>query len=103
MFTLHLHYLLKLKAVGKVVVPTKSWYNKQRESVGIEAWVWAMMKVAAAEYVLQHEGDETGLDRQGTYAQWVLTEDCQGETEIVTIEPGVVVGRRHCRRGQGAR
>jgi hypothetical protein len=46
-----LEYLLKRHTVGEVVVPSKSWYNKQREAVGIEAWVWAMIKVAGVEYL----------------------------------------------------
>ena len=53
MFQLHMDYLLKNGDKGKVVVPHKRWYSKQREAVGIEAWAWAMIKVAGAEWVLQ--------------------------------------------------
>jgi hypothetical protein len=47
-----------------------------------------MMKVAASEHFLQFGGDETGIDRQGTRAQWVMTEDSEGIVEIVTMEAG---------------
>ena len=54
MFQLHMDYLLKNGNKGKVVVPHKRWYRQQREAVGIEAWAWAMIKVARAEWVLQY-------------------------------------------------
>jgi hypothetical protein len=50
-----------------------------------------MMKVAASECVLQFGGEETGIDRQGTHAQWVMTEDSEVFTEIVTTEAGGVL------------
>jgi len=77
---------------SELFVPHKRWYAKQREAVGAEAWLWAMVQIAQAEHVLQHGSDEMGIDRQGTFAQWFLLESC-GVTGIITLEAGgVLVG-----------
>ena len=90
MLQIHSNYLIRGEKWADIYVPHKRWYSKQREAVGAEAWLWAMIKVAMADDVLQHGCDGTGIDRQGTFAQWALIET-DGTTEIVTMEAGGVL------------
>ena len=86
---LHVQYILQ-GGKSDIRVPHKRWYRKQREAVGAEGWLWAMIKVAGCDRVLQHGCDETGIERVATFTQWVLVET-GGETELITFEAGGVL------------
>ena len=68
------------------VVPEIDWFERLRERIGNESLLYAFVKIACAEEVLQHGSDETGIHRQGTYNQWVKIRNEHGEFEIVYIE-----------------
>ena len=88
---LHADYLLKTGGKGEVKnlirIPHKRWYDKQREAVGAEAWLWSMIQIAGADTVLQFGCDETSIDRTATFTQWVLIET-NGVTSLITMEAG---------------
>ena len=78
--------------LGSVYVPEEQWFRDQREAMGHEAWLRAMIDVAGAEEVLQYGFDETMIDRQSTMNQWTLMRE-GGELRVVTIEAGgIMVG-----------
>jgi hypothetical protein len=60
--------------------------------MGYEAWLYAMLDIAAADEILQYGFDETCLDRQSTMNQWTLIRE-DGELRVVTVEAGgIMVG-----------
>ena len=90
MLRIHANFMVEEKGCKNLKVLHKRWHSKQREGIGAEAWIWAMVQIAGADHVLQHGSDKTGIDRQTTLAQWVLIES-NGEKEVVTLESGGVL------------
>ena len=43
-------------------VPAERWFRSQRKGLGYEAWLYAMIRVAKCNAVLQWGFDETSLD-----------------------------------------
>ncbi len=43
-------------------VPAERWFRSQRKGLGYEAWLYAMIRVAKCNGVLQWGFDETSLD-----------------------------------------
>ncbi len=75
------------------VLPLERWFQVQREGLAMEAWTYAMMRVARAPSILQWGFDETKLDGISTINQWVLVQNGDTPPEIVTIEAaGLRVG-----------
>ena len=71
------------------------WFRHQREGIGVESWTYAMVALAGAEEVLQHGHDETSIDRQPTFNQWILIKDADGELDVVAVEAGgILVGSK---------
>ena len=74
-------------------VPMERWFRAQRKGLGYEAWVYAMLRVAKSEEILQFGFDETSLDGTPTLNQWVLVQEGTGAPSIITIECcGLMVG-----------
>ena len=74
-------------------VPLERWFRAQRKGLGYEAWVYAMLRVAKCESILQYGFDETSLDGTPTLNQWVLVQESTGAPSIITIECcGLMVG-----------
>ena len=46
-----------------------AWFKKLREGVDIHSWVYAMIRVAAADVVLQYGYDERSIDYVETFNQ----------------------------------
>ena len=74
-------------------VPLERWFRAQRKGLGYEAWVYAMLRVAKCEAILQYGFDETSIDGTPTLNQWVLVQEGTGAPSIITIECcGLMVG-----------
>ncbi len=56
------------------LVPNLRWFQAQREALGNEAWLYAMIEVSQAKECLQHGFDETSINGTPTLNQWVLLE-----------------------------
>lgn len=79
-------------AASTMEIPNIDWFKKQREQLGIESWLWAFVRIARADFILQFGFDETGFDRIGTFNQWCLIEE-NNKPCIVNIETGgILVG-----------
>ena len=77
----------------EVEVPNERWFRHQRKGLGYEAWLYAMVRVAKCEEVLQWGFDETSLDGTPTLNQWVLIEEGIEGPSVITIECcGLMVG-----------
>jgi hypothetical protein len=63
-------------------VPTSQWFNKQREALANEAYLYSLTRLAKCEAVEQWGFDESGLDGVPSLNQWCRI--CEGE-EYVTI------------------
>jgi hypothetical protein len=61
------------------LVPNLRWFQAQREALGNEAWLYAMIELSRAEECLQHGFDETSIDGTPTLNQWVLLESPAGQ------------------------
>ncbi len=57
------------------VLPMERWFQVQCEGLAMEAWTYAMIRVAGAPSILQWGFDETKLDGISTINQWVLVQD----------------------------
>jgi hypothetical protein len=87
-------FFLSPEQLKTVRVPEECWFRQQRGAVGCEAWLYAMLDIAAADEILQYEYgfDETCLDRQSTMNQWALTRE-DGELSVMAVEAGgIMVG-----------
>jgi hypothetical protein len=90
---LNSNFVLHGEALENVVVPSLSWFQKQRETVRLHSWSCAMLAIAGAEAVLQHGHDETQIDEVSTFNQWCLIHDKEMGLQLVTFEAGgVLVG-----------
>jgi hypothetical protein len=61
-------------------------FQQQREALGNEAWLYAMIELARAEKVLQWGFDETSIDGTPTLNQWVLIPNGELAPRIVTVQ-----------------
>jgi hypothetical protein len=74
-------------------VPAERWFRSQRKGLGYEAWLYAMIRVAKCNEILQWGFDETSLDGTPTLNQWVLVEEDKETPVVITIECcGLLVG-----------
>ena len=76
------------------VVPELRWFQRQREGLGNEAWLYSMVELARANECLQHGFDETSIDGTPTLNQWVLLDaGANVAPRVVTIQcAGLLVG-----------
>ena len=76
------------------LVPNPRWFQRQREGLGNEAWLYGMIELTRAHECLQHGFDETSIDGVPTLNQWVLLDGGKGEPpRVVTIQcAGLLVG-----------
>ena len=92
---LNAKFFLPASSFEAVEVSVVRWFRHQREGIGVESWTYAMVALAGAEEVLQHGHDETSIDRQPTFNQWILIKDADGELDVVTVEAGgILVGSK---------
>jgi hypothetical protein len=66
-------------------VPSVRWFQYQREGMGLESYLYTLMRVAKCERVVQWGFDETSLDGWATLNQWVRIEE-EGQLHVVTLE-----------------
>jgi hypothetical protein len=67
------------------LVPNVRWFQRQREGLGNEAWLYSMIELTRAQECLQHGFDETSIDGVPTLNQWVLLDGGN------SVHPRVVV------------
>lgn len=74
-------------------IPELDWFRRLRERVSTEAQLYAFIKVAGADEVLQYGFDEAAVRRKDKMNQWCLIKNDDGELEVVTFEAaGILVG-----------
>ena len=83
-------FFLGRKAAQELKLPSIQWLNRLRESIGGESWIYAFIKIAGCDRILQHGFDETGINRTATCNQWCLIET-GNNLEIVVIEAGGIL------------
>ena len=66
-------------------VPKLRWFNLQREAMANESYLYALLRLAKCEYVIQWGFDETSLDGVATLNQWCRIEE-GGQYHVVTME-----------------
>ena len=66
-------------------VPSVRWFQYQREGMGLESYLYTLMRIAKCERVVQWGFDETSLDGWATLNQWVRIEE-DGQLHVVTLE-----------------
>ena len=66
-------------------VPSLRWFQYHREGLGLESYLYTLMRIAKCERVLQWGFDETSLDGIGTLNQWVRIEEA-GDVHVLTLE-----------------
>jgi hypothetical protein len=82
-------------------VPSLRWFQYHREGLGLESYLYTLMRIAKCERVLQWGFDETSLDGVATLKQWVRIEEA-GDVHVLTLEcaglltGGTAQGRRTC-------
>ncbi len=78
----------------EIEVPNERWFRHQRKGLVYEAWLYAMIRVAKCEEVLQWGFDETSLDGTPTLNhQWVLVQERLKGPSVITVECcGLLVG-----------
>ena len=73
-------------------VPSIRWFQYHREGLGLESYLYTLMRIAKCERVLQWGFDETSLDGIATLNQWVRIEE-QGAVHVLTLEcAGLLTG-----------
>ena len=65
---------------------TSPRFQQQREALGNEAWLYAMIELARADKVLQWGFDETSIDGTPTLNQWVLIPNGELVPRVVTVQ-----------------
>jgi hypothetical protein len=81
-------------------VPTLRWFQYHREGLGLESYLYTLMRIAKCERVLQWGFDETSLDGIGTLNQWVRIEEA-GDVHVLTLEcAGLLQGGTACKVGE---
>ena len=66
-------------------VPSLRWFQYHREGLGLESYLYTLMRIAKCERILQWGFDETSLDGIGTLNQWVRIEEA-GDVHVLTLE-----------------
>jgi hypothetical protein len=61
-------------------------FQRQREALGNEAWLYSMLEVARAKKVLQWGFDETSIEGTPTLNQWVLVPNGELAPRLITIQ-----------------
>ena len=61
-------------------------FQRQREALGNEAWLYSMIEVARAKEVLQWGFDETSIEGTPTLNQWVLVPNGELAPRLITIQ-----------------
>ncbi len=73
-------------------VPSLRWFQYHREGLGLESYLYTLMRIAKCERILQWGFDETSLDGVSTMNRWVRIEEA-GELHVVTLEcAGLLTG-----------
>ena len=83
-------FFLGHEAAAKLETPELNWFKKQRESLGLQSWVYSMVEIAGADTVNQFGFDETKISGQSTFNQWVSIMT-NGVLKIVTLEAGGIL------------
>ncbi len=74
------HFLMPSEAEGYTSeVPKLDWFNKQREALGLESYLYTFMRIAGCEKILQWGFDETSIDGHGLLNQWAIVQDWEGK------------------------
>ena len=81
-------------AAYSLLVSNLRWFQRQREALGNEAWLYGMIELSRAQECLQHGFDETSIDGTPTLNQWVLLHAGPNlPPRVVTIQcAGLLVG-----------
>ncbi len=66
-------------------VPKLKWFNLQREAMANESYLYALLRLAKCECVLQWGFNETTLDGVATLNQWCRIEE-GGKCHVVAME-----------------
>jgi len=56
-------------------VPKIDWFNKQREALGLESYLYTFMRIAGCDSIRQWGFDETKIDGHDTFNQWAMVID----------------------------
>ena len=70
-------------------VPTIHWFNKQREALANEAYLYSLTRLAKCEAVEQWGFDESGLDGVPSLNQWCRIREDEAYVSI-TMECGII-------------
>jgi hypothetical protein len=71
-------------------VPKLDWFNRQREALGLESYLYTFMRIVGCEKIIQWGFDETSIDGQETLNQWAILMD-SGESGEALDNPTTVV------------
>ena len=93
------HFLEQSEAVIYTSeIPKLDWFNKQREALGLESYLYTFMRIAGCETIVQWGFDETSIDGHGLLNQWAMVmdggiggEDEDKATTIVTLECAAIL------------
>ncbi len=66
-------------------VPSLRWFQFHREGLGLESYLYTLIRIAKCERILQWGFDETSLDGVSTMNQWVRIEE-GGDLHVLTLE-----------------
>jgi hypothetical protein len=81
-------------------VPSLRWFQYHREGLGLESYLYTLMRIAKCERVLQWGFDETSLDGVATLNQWVRIEEA-GDVHVLTLKcAGLLTGGTALKVGQ---
>ena len=61
-------------------LPGIEWFQKQREALGVESYLYTFMRIAGCESVRQWGFDETKIDGHDTFNQWTMLIDPRPDT-----------------------
>ena len=93
------HFLIESEAaIYTSEIPKLDWFNKQREALGLESYLYTFMRIAGCEKILQWGFDETSIDGHGLLNQWAMVMDevagdeneCNATT-VVTLECAAIL------------
>ena len=93
------HFLMHSEAlVYTSEIPKLDWFNKQREALGLESYLYTFMRIAGCDKILQWGFDETSIDGHALLNQWAMVQDGvigneeeNNATTIVTLECAAVL------------
>jgi hypothetical protein len=74
------HFLSVSEAeVDGAQVPKLDWFNKQREALGLESYLYTFMRISGCDSIRQWGFDETKIDGHDTFNQWAMVIDRQAK------------------------